>query len=625
MQQPPQAAKPSSSGGWKKPVMIGGILGALLAVGAVGFIVLKRKGGNDTASSASSAAPGAAIQVPITTNPPGASIKVNGEAKCNSNCSVSLEPGNYQITAFLDGYEPAASGLTVAAGAAATPLNLNLEPQAQTVRLLTDLPQGKVTVDDQPAQDLQDGQFVLEKVAPGTHQVKLTSRVGSAQFTVEIANGAAPKISGPVAVKNLFGVLVSTIGTKAHVSSSSGPLKLMANGQPEDNLTPDGLDVKNFQGGVLELMAGEGKDQKTVKENYGPAPMLTAFFKSDQNIGTLIIATGEDDTRVFLNGKEYPRRTQRGQLRVPTLGPVTVRVLKDGFDPSPQQTAEVKKGAEVRMEFKLKPSTVLVALQIRGGTPGAEVLIDQRPSGIIGQDGSFNSSLPAGDHTIDLRRDQYVSKHLERNFKGGQPVTISGADAVLVADKPAPPPEKVTLGSNLPPPPKPVVQTAKAGTMDDWENPNLWRKEEDNYIHRGSAWIPYKLPARGTFTFTVQLQKGGNVFRAGKIRWAVNYTDAKNYALYEIDNKNFWAKVVENGKTFERAKMPHGIDSKDKSFTIRIDVMPDHVTQSIQRAGQWVVLDTWTEAGRNFSDGKFGFLVQGDDQIAISDFRFQPK
>ena len=33
-----------------------------------------------------------------------------------------------------------------------------------------------------------------------------------------------------------------------------------------------------------------------------------------------------------------------------------------------------------------------------------------------------------------------------------------------------------------------------------------------------------------------------------------------------------------------------------------------------------MVLDNWAEAGRNFSEGKFGFLVQGDDQIGISDF-----
>jgi hypothetical protein len=609
--------------------MIGGILGALIALGGVGFLVYNKRKAASTTTTAS-ATTGAGVQVAINTTPAGAMVRIKSDtnsSECNANCLVTLEPGTYQVTAFLDGYEPAASGVTIAAGAPAPPLTLTLEPQAQTVRLLTDLPQGKVTMDDQPAQDLQDGQFVLENVKPGTHLVKLVSRLGEAQFSVEVANGAAPKITGPVAAKNLFGVLVSTIGSKAHVATSSpAAVKLAANGQPEGDVTPDGLDVKNFQGGVLELTTGEGKDQRTVKENYGPAPELTAFFKSDQNIGTLVIATSEDDTRVFLNGKEYPRHTQKGQLRISTLGPVTVRVLKDGFEPSVQQTGEIKKGAELRMEFKLKPATIQVSLVIRGGTPGAEVLIDQQRAGVVGADGNFSSLVNPGDHAIDIRRDQYTPKHFDRTFRAGQSVTIQGTDSVLISERPAtPPPDKVTLGSNTPPPPKPVVQTARVGTMDDWDNPEAWRKEDDTYIHRGAAWLPYKLPAHGTFTFTVQLQKGGNIFRSGKIRYAANYVDAKNYALYEIDNKNFWAKVVENGKTFERAKMVHGIDSKDKSFTIRVDIMPDHITQSIQRGGQWVVLDDWREAGRNYSEGKFGFMIQGDNQIGISDFRFQPK
>ena len=34
---------------------------------------------------------------------------------------------------------------------------------------------------------------------------------------------------------------------------------------------------------------------------------------------------------------------------------------------------------------------------------------------------------------------------------------------------------------------------------------------------------------------------------------------------------------------------------------------------------------TWAEPGRNFSEGKFGFLIRGNDEIGISDFKFQPK
>jgi len=637
---PPPRAQASGSGGWKKPVLIGGSLGALLALAGIGFLVYnKRKGAHDNGPSAT----GSQIQLAVNTNPAGASLRITGdtasaqhyssETKCDATCTLSLEPGTYQITAFLDGYEPAASGVNLAAGSPPpASLSLTLEPQPQSLRVLTDLPQGTVAIDDQPPQNLQDGQFVMDGVKPGMHTLKLASRIGEAQFSFDMQNGAAPKLTSPVAAKNLFAMLVTSIGNHARVTTSSGPMKLVANGQAESDVTTEGVDLKNYQNGVMEFVVGEGKDQKNVKENYGPAPALTAFFKSDQNIGTLIVAAsnansnnGEDDARVYLNGKEYTRKTQKGQVRIPAIGPVTVRVIKDGFEPSPQQTGEVKKGAELRMEFKLKPISEMVSLQIRGGTAGAEVVIDGQRAGLVGSDGSYNSTVAPGDHTVEIRRDGFGPKRLQRTFRAGQPVTISGADAVLVAERPATPaaPERVTIGGNTPAPPKPAVQPLRAGTMDDWEMNSLWRQEDGAYIHRGAGWIPYKLPAKGTFTFTVQLQKGGNIFRSGKIRWAVNYIDAKNYVLYEIDNKNFWAKVVDNGKAFERTKAPHGIDSKDKSFTIQIEVMPNTVTTRIQRNGQWIQLDSFVEA-RNFSDGKFGFLVNGDDQIAISDFHFQP-
>jgi hypothetical protein len=611
----------------------------MLALAGIGFMLYnkKRKGGTPE-----STATGSQIQLAVNTNPAGAALRITGdtasaqhynsETKCDATCTLSLDPGTYQITAFLDGYEPAASGVNLAAGAPPPALTLTLEPQPQSLRVLTDLPAGTVAIDDQPAQALQDGQFVMDGLKPGMHTLKLASNVGNAQFSFDMQNGAAPKLSSPVTTKNLFAMLVTSIGNHARVTTSSGPMKLVANGQAESDVTTDGVDLKNYQNGVTEFVVGEGKDQKNVKENYGPAPALTAFFKSDLNIGTLIVAAAntnssaaEDDARVFLNGKEYPRKTQKGQVRIPTIGPVTVRVIKDGYEPSAQQTGEVKKGAELRMDFKLKPVAEMVSLQIRGGTPGAEVVIDGQRAGIVGTDGSYNSAVAPGDHTVEIRRDGYGPKRLQRTFRAGQPMTISGADAVLVSERPATPatPERITIGSNTPAPPKPTVQALRAGTMDDWEMNSMWRQEEGAYIHRGAAWIPYKLPAKGTFTFTVQLQKGGNIFRSGKIRWAVNYMDSRNYVLYEIDNKNFWAKVVDNGKTFERTKSPHGIDSKDKSFTIQIEVMPNTINTRIQRNGQWIQLDSFAEA-RNFSDGKFGFLVNGDDQIAISDFHFQP-
>jgi hypothetical protein len=593
----PAAGKPPAppSGNWQRPVMLGALIGAILvAAVAIGIIVHKRH--------VKAAALLAAVQVDIATTPQGASVRINGDTQCTSTCSLTLPPGTYQITAFLDGYEPAASGISVNPGVPAS-VNLTLEPQAQSLRILTDLDQAKVAIDDQPPADLQEGQFIVDRVPPGMHTAKVTSKTGDATFSFEIADAKAPTITSPVTVHTLNAVLVASFGNQAHVVTSSGPLKLAVNGQAETDASPSGVDLKTFQSGVDELVIGEGTNQTNLKESFGPAPMLTVFLKSGVNTGTLIVSTGEDDVHVFLNNKDVGRRTQRGQLRVQTLGPVLVRVAKDGFDSPPVQSAEVKKGGETRLEFKLKALPQFATLQVIGGTPGAEVLVDQRSLGNVGPDGGFsNGTVAPGDHAIEIRRDQYVPHRLQRTFRAGQTTTISGGDAILAANPPpvtpAPPSPKVE-------PPPPVVarkevpsapSAPRAGTMDDWEDPAAWKKQDDVWLHQGKGFIPYKLPPNGIFTFTVELVKGGNFLHGGKVSWCLQYMDAKNYSLFEMDNKNFWAKVT-----------------------------PERVVHKLLMAGEGMNLDVWAETGHNFSEGKFGFLIQGNDEIGLTDFKFQPK
>jgi hypothetical protein len=617
----PVAKRQGPPSNWKRAVAIGVAVGLLLVAAIAAGVVVHKRRLKDLAASA-------AIQIEIATTPPGASVRVNGEAQCVSNCSVALAPGNYQITAFLDGYEPAASGIAVGAGQP-TQVNLTLEPQAQSLRIITDLDQGKVTIDEDPPADLQEGQYTLDRVLPGPHTVKVTGKNGEAAFSFEIADAKQPTISGPVTARNLDAVLVASMANQAHVLTSTGSMKLLVNGQPEADTSPAGVDLKTFQAGVDELVLGEGKDQHSVKENFGPAPMLTAFLKSDLNAGTLVVSTGEDDVRVFLNNKEFPRRTQRGQIRIQTIGPVLVRVAKDGFDAPPVQSAEVKKGAETRLEFKLNAAPRFATLVVTGGTPGALVSIDLRDVGTIGADGSLtDTNVSPGDHTIEIARDGYVGHRLSRSFKTGQTVTITGGDAALTANPPPAAATAPTVAKKVELPPttkKETAPPAQAGTMADWEDPAAWKTEGGVWLHKGAGFIPYKLAPDGTFAFTVQLVKGGGFLRNGHIRWALNYKDAKNYSFYEMDNKNFWAKVMTNGKPFERTHTQLKDLEKQKSFTIQIDVTPEHVVHKMFTGGDWVNLDSWAETGRNFSEGKFGFLLQGNEEISLSDFKFTPK
>ena len=669
---------------WKRALVLGALAGSVLSILLIVFLVNQARKRNPNPGGGGGSTTGQTVSLAVTTTPPGAAVHITSpantaETNCTADCNVPLAPGTYQVTAVLGGYQTAASGVTIASGQPAS-VALTLEPMPQSVRILSDLDQGKVTFDSLPAADLQEGQLILDNVAAGAHSVKITGRSGDASFTFEIAPGKAPVITGPVTARNLVTMLVASSGSQAHIVTNSGPLKLTVNGQPQTDASPAGVDVTGFQSGVDEMVLGDGKDQRNVKENFGPAPMLTAFLKSDLNIGTLIVATGEDDVRVFLNDKEYRRKTQRGQVRIPTIGKVSVRVAKDGFQNDPAQVAEVKKGAEVRLEFKMQPVQQMSTLQIRGGTPGAEVLIDQKSVGAIGDDGAFTSSaVPAGDHTIELRRDQYQPRRLQRPFRAGQTISLSGADVVLstnnatvkLARNPADalvfyrresetqnheihgnqvelPPGAYILTARAPGYAEhsqriqinagetrafevtlarekaAVVAAAQAGGITDFVDPNAWKQQDGMWVHSGAGFVPYKLKPNGTFTFTVELLKGGNIFRGGRIRWGLQYSDAKNYDLFEIDKKNFWSKVIVKGKSLERPKVERPED-KEKAFTVQIEVSPDRVTHRLMSDGKWITLDNWSEAGRDFTDGKFGFVIQGNDAIGISEFKFTPK
>jgi murein DD-endopeptidase MepM/ murein hydrolase activator NlpD len=663
-------------------VVIGPIAGLLIALALIFLAVhqTRRRGANNAARNL------AAVQVDIATTPPGASVRVaaersaaggGNETTCTSNCKLALTPGTYQVSASLDGFEPAAVTVTARQPAAVA---LTLQPQAQSVRLLTDLDQGKVVVDDRPPVDLQEGQLVLDKAAPGTHTVRVTGQNGGASFSFEIADARLPAVAGPVNARNMMVVLVASFGKQARVVTSAGPWKLAVNGQPQSDVGPAGTDLTSFQPGVNEIVVGEGPDRRNMSESFGAAPMLTAFLKTDVNAGTLIVSTGQDDVRVFLNDKEYRRRTQRGQLRVPTLGKVTVRVAKSGFQDEPAQTVEVKKGAELRLQFDLKPQPQFGSLEIHGATAGAEVLVDRKNAGTVGPDGSFSlSAIRPGDHAIELRRERYLPKQLQRSFHAGQAVVLAGADVVLaaadgivrLARNPAsatvtyrrgdetesheargnqielPPGSYAfsasapgfaesttrvqlaagenrevdfTLARERPAAPPPVV----ANGMAAFEDAQSWKKDGDSWVHKGGGFVPYKLPPKGVFTFTVELLKGGGVFRAGQIRWCLQYLDSKNYLLSEMDRKNFWAGVIGKGQRFERVKAPHNLGNQ-KAFTIQIEVTPDRLVQKVRVGNEWKVLDTFVEPGRDFTQGKFGFLIQGNDEIAISDFKFLPQ
>lgn len=602
----------------------------------------------------------AQVSVRIHTSPPGATIRINNEARGVSDLQVDLPQGNYQVEAQLDGYQPATTSFEAKPGGPNS-IELTLQPALPAVRLSSDTGTGKISVDDEPPVDLEGALWTLDKMTAGDHTLKFEGPQGGVGFSFTTDPGTLPVVKGPIDAKGVLAVVVGNLGGRLHIYCSDPGAKLSLDGQAAANATQDGLELTQISPGTHQLTLTQGNDQYKMDVDVGPAPTLTTLLQSGQNIGTLVIATGEDKVRIFLNGQLQKQTTQGGELRIPSLEPkeYVVRVSKNGFQDAPEQKVRIRKGEQSKLVFSLQPVPHFASLSIQNGVPGTEVLIDQTSVGTVNPDGTLSfANVSPGDHVVELRKDRFKPKRLQKHFVAGATVPVVGAeagldvaagelritfappDAAVTLAKAGQLPIRVTSGAALSLPPGAYVLTAKTADgltrtstvevaagesksldlplgpsgMSKWDDPAGWKSEKNWFVHRGGDFVLYSSsPTSGSFAFTAMLLKGR------RLQWVLNYVDTHNYGLLQMDENYFYRSVVRNGQKTDAAKIPHKWDKKT-FCTMQIRVSPNEIVHQVREKDAWVVLDTWSQPGANLSLGKFGFYIPGNDQVALSNF-----
>jgi Flp pilus assembly protein TadD len=387
-------------------------------------------------------------------------------------------------------------------------------------------------------------------------------------------------------------------------------------------------------------------------------------------LGTLLVVAGQDDARVFLNGRAQSQLTRGGQLRLPNLElkDYVVQVSKSGFQDPPQQKIRIRGGEQARLVFSLQPRNLqpknlppqptLASLSIQGGAPGTTVLVDQTPVGTIQPDGTLSvSTVNPGDHSVELRKEGFKPRQFKKHFVAGAAISLAAADAALEATSGelritfSPPDANVALvkgdllkivSSGVPLNLAPGIYTLTARTaerftrtstleviagqsktvdlslaptgMSKWDDPSAWKREGDAFTRKGGDFVLYGVvPATGTFGFSAMPTKGH------LLQWVLNYIDSKNYILFQMDDKNFYRTVIHNGEKRDEIIVPDRSDKK--SFrTFQIRVSPTEIVHQVKDGSSWTVLDRWTQPGTNLGQGKFGFYLPGGDQISVSSF-----
>ncbi len=634
--------------------------GTLVAGGALGVILLLAfllVGKHSRPNSVGVPPTVAQFNVRVHALPAGATIRVNGEVRGVSDLQVDLPGGTYQIEAQLPGYQPKTVTFDAKDGAPKS-IELTLDPALAAAVLSSDTGTGKVSLDDQPPVDLQNTQWTLKDIAPGEHKLKFDGPQGSASFGFATAAGAAPSVTLPITAKGLVAVVVSNVGDRMGVFASDSAAKLSFDGQPQTAMGQDGWQFTQVTSGTHKLTLTLGSERHQLDVDAGPAPSLTVFLESGRNIGTLVVVTGEDKARVFLNGKLQKDTTQGGEMRISNLEPkdYVVRVSKDGFQDPPEQKVRILKGEERELTFNLQPVPRVGSLSIQGGTPGAQVLIDQTTAGTVQADGSFSAPrLSPGEHVVELRKEGFKTRRLQKRIVSGSNVAITSAEAALevatgeikiiftppaatvTLSKAGEAPISVSSGSPVSLQPGTYTLTARldnltrtstvevvAGQsktldlplgptgMTLWDDPAGWKRDAGTYVRKGGDFVLYSAsPTSGTFVFSAQLQKGH------RLQWVVNYVDEHNYILFEMDENNLYRSVRRNDEKTDEIKVP--FKSEKKSFhTIQIHITPAEIDHHVKSGDNWVALDKLS--GANLSAGKFGFYIHGSDQVVLSSF-----
>ena len=375
-----------------------------------------------------------------------------------------------------------------------------------------------------------------------------------------------------------------------------------------------------------------------------------------------------------------PRLTQRHEpvspIPLPTtipastaLRPASQAQVEPGFDVTVQGPASGESSlAAGRNRAASSRSPRMASLVIQDGSDGLQVFVDGEWRGTLKFDGALSiTDIKPGPHSVELRKEGYLTRRIEQQF--GAATTLSlGADQVKLeralgtlqialtpanahltyrhqneADSHAPEGNRVDLAEgtylvtadapgytersqsvqivagqsqHLELQLTPVKLKPAPYGMAEWEKTGGWRRDGDWYVRRGGDFFLYPLlPGAGDLHFTVNLRHGK------RFQWALNYVDAKNYLLFQMDKNNFTRYQVLGGKRTKLKEVPHGLQAKD-AYQLQISLAPGKLIHQAYENGKWLSLDDWNNVPEALRTGKFGFYIPGSDELAVSHFEF---
>jgi hypothetical protein len=234
---------------------------------------------------------------------------------------------------------------------------------------------------------------------------------------VQAAAGQQPQITGFDASDLLA---ITSLGKDATLygRSSLGTAHL---GDQGIVITPSGAPI-TLTDQSHDVVFGAGEDQGSVSIELSNAPTLMVQSLGGQ--GRLFITTNADKAVLTVDGSPVPRQA-RGWTVSKAPGAHKFILSADGYEPQ-SWTMTIQRHGIVNKSVTLRERVtppVMAGLNITGGTPGAEVMLDGQKIGELDSSGNLNvpNAAALGKHTVRMTKAGFEAREVEVTISPSAP------------------------------------------------------------------------------------------------------------------------------------------------------------------------------------------------------------
>jgi hypothetical protein len=530
-----------------------------------------------------------------------------------------------------------------------------VEPKAAApeLRIAADLPSGRVLFDDDPPVNLQDGTATKQDIGAGDHRVALRDAANRKLFDFSFAAkpGTLPALSTrPTGA--VPGIVAVSFGADAIVYGTPN-VKGGVEGQPLKAIPADGEKITLALSNNVRYLFDDGKGKPhAVTIEASQTPGLNVVLSGAPEMLPVTITANVSDAMVLINGRPLKTHLKNGNLtlRLPPQK-YKISVKADDYENAPEQLVELKTGSTPgAVNFTLNRIAHMATMVIEGAPADSDILVDGNP--VAGYSaGTLKRDLAPGQHTITIRKHNYVDFVHYDQFAAGQTYTINAAEMkaygkLLVKVTPANArltyklhgeSEDKPLANNqeqMLPPGDYTVKAEAENFLPESANITIAAGKESSFttalksavitpetpnpsktFENGSSWtfsdpkswwtygqkgLSFTHRDSGALSFTLPKDTKPFLKRSFKrFEFVADYRDDKNKIQYTIDSHHLTTRVYEDGKELKEFHKDVPVDAGDV-YRLSVQIAADTITVNVNGATD--------VTKRPDSHGKFGFV-----------------